>query len=267
MGVMVRDEPTAFMTLTLGILLVSLLFIALRDLGWPSQSQILDHNERPFNRPVSTQWTAGFISVTILSLCFVVYGSSAYYRRSHTGSTPAAPVGLSAYSQAVVHFQGELVTLRQRRDHIGPCETKGHRIYSSIEALPGAPDYNRPYLVIEPKALVLRLLGGDAAKVFVDTTVVNREEATVAIDWRLCMASEGKAYWYTASDITDDLTSLNERKSLPEFSSQTIEHGDVRRGWLVFEVPFGLVSNWKYEGGIKCRDYLEHESETSFSPN
>ena len=79
-------NPTAFLSLALGLTLMGLLLRALRDFIQPSPSQILDHNERPFDTPVSVRFTVGFVSVIIVCLFFVGYGWFAYHQHAHTPS-------------------------------------------------------------------------------------------------------------------------------------------------------------------------------------
>src|SRR4029077_4319312 len=79
-------NPTAFLSLALGLTLMGLLLRALRDFIQPSPSQILDHNERPFDTPVSVRFTVRFVSVIIVCLFFVGYGWFAYHQHAHTPS-------------------------------------------------------------------------------------------------------------------------------------------------------------------------------------
>jgi hypothetical protein len=269
-GMWLVANPAGFLTVALICVLVALSLLVIVEAVWPPSSVILDANERPFNRiGMSDTWTLRFGLVTGLILILVAYGSYRYYAYTHRPPAPASPMHL-ALSTSPIPFN-DLVPLKKGKDIAPhPCSLKGRKSYQSLEELPGGRGYKKPYLVIEPKTLLLQQTADrkDDVELFMEVTVVNRGESSIAKDWKLCFFSGDQVHWYGAEQVTEEnKIDFHANQPMPDVTSQPIEHGKAVRGWFLFYVPGNLMKDWTYAGGLKCRDYLEHEYETTFGPS
>jgi hypothetical protein len=267
-GTWLVANPAGFLTLGLLCVVVALFFHAMVEALWPPPSMILDANERPFPRAgMSPKWTLGFGLITALVLVLVAIGSYKYYEFTHRPPAPAGPTHF-AISTAPIKFDDMLQVKKSTIPT--PCSLKNRKTYESLEDMPGGETYTKPYLLIEPKTLILQQTADrkNEVEVLMEVTVVNRGEASIAKDWKLCFLSESHVYWYDAEQVTDETKfDYHDKQPMPDISSQPVGHGKAVRGWFLFLVPNEVMQKWKYQGGLRCRDYLEHEYSSSFGPS
>jgi hypothetical protein len=141
-----------------------------------------------------------------------------------------------------------------------PCTLK------AAAALPAGPRSDIPILVPEPQRVVFRTRTRDpnTLEIFLEVSVVNRGDVSIAKDWRLCLVHDGKPLRYRAEELTaEDLSGFKDKSSLQHISrSMPIERGHMAAGWLLFRVPKEAVGN--FDGSLECRDYLGRRYSSGF---
>lgn len=133
--------------------------------------------------------------------------------------------------------------------------------------MPNGAGLKRPMLLAKPGRFVLRNSSSppEIYDLFLEISVTNRGEPSVAKDWRLCLVEDGRPSRYMPEEITpSDVSSFQDKRLLEEATTEApIKRGEAVVGWLRFRVPPSAVEK-TFTGSIECRDYLEHKYFTDF---
>jgi len=143
-----------------------------------------------------------------------------------------------------------------------------YRNSSPLKILPEGVTSERPLLFIKPERYVVRTTSWDnLLYVYLELSVTSRGEPSVAKDWRLCVATEGRPLRYSPEEIMpSDVSSFQNKTLLEDAATKApIKRGEAVVGWLKFRLPPDVLTG-SLEGGVECRDYLERVFSTVFGP-
>lgn len=179
-------------------------------------------------------------------------------------------------ADAASHQQKTKKSLEFRPDETNACmKAAPGKHYSNYSQLPGGPNEKRPWVVISTGDWNggVGVLGNETFFLF-ELTLVDRGEASIVKDWRICLVQEGMPVMYRASEIPpagfpvqigDAVKTIPVSDSLPEKTISTpVAYGNTAVGWILFKIPGTVihdefVQKHKRQFAIQFKDYLDHE--------
>jgi hypothetical protein len=140
-----------------------------------------------------------------------------------------------------------------------------------VSKLPGGPDLKRPMLVGHfVQSRWLHQPHDKPSMFFINISITNRGESSVAKDWRLFVEDNGKDVLLLQFPLDDTLNLEVKGKKVATFTPDMsmiekcmrhkIEHGTLCEGWLIFMVPRVQVSAIRQGRKLRLEyhDYLEN---------
>jgi hypothetical protein len=231
----------------------------------------LNHKWRSLTRNQSVFLVLAIIGIVLA----LVFGIPEIYWHYHAQIglavkplPPNPPGGLSAMTETRASFQDleRPVSISQMQS---PCSPKSGKTYSfyNLDAMPSGAGLKRPMLLAKPNRFVIRNSSSspEIYDLFLEVSVTNRGEPSVAKDWRVCLVDDGQPSKYMPEEITpSDVSSFQDKTLLEEATTKApLKRGEAVVGWLRFRVPPSSVTK-TFTGSIECRDYLEHKYFTGF---
>lgn len=192
-------------------------------------------------------------------------------RKSPPILSPVASSPPSNSTPTIKRQPKKLVAIKDPTDNA--CSPKGGGRYAEDKDIPGGPTLQRPMIIVEKGTFhfVITTLNGNTVFLF-QTVLVNRGEASIVKDWRLCLVGDdGKPSTYEPAEIPEagipvDGATIMPTDDLIDAAMKTqIQHGSTQGGWVAFKIPgleldqaIGTKRKKILIGAISYQDYLSH---------
>jgi hypothetical protein len=248
----------------------SAILFAIKFVRWEDAKKHLHPSERK-------KWNVSMCAGTLLFTAFGILGNHNLNTKpiqqaqdAHKETLPnPAPKPAPGHTTAVKVYKNPDPT---------PCSMKGGAYYPDATLEPGGPNAHRPYFQLEGSYTTAWSWIGDDYLLWMEFTITNRGEESIAKNWELCLVDDGKAVWFHPGQMDGQEIALQNGDTikpddiLEEKTIRTpIPHGKVVTGWVGFSVPkdFALkLRNKKMpSGAVTFQDYLAHKFSFDFTGN
>ena len=145
--------------------------------------------------------------------------------------------------------------------------------------MPGGRNANRPYFQFEGSYTTAWSWKGDDYLVWMEDTITNRGEESIAKNWELCLVDDGTPVRLKPGQMIDSEIDLPDGDKILQgdlLIEKTIRnplpHGRAVTGWIAFsiskELATKIIARKKFpDGSIQFEDYLAHTFSFDFVGN